>query len=223
MINLLHGDCLELMKGIPDNSIDMVLTDPPYKIVTGGMSSGFSHKTGNIFKKSGDGNLFKYHSVNISTWINDVFRVLKDDTQAYFYVNDKNMKLYLTEIEKAGFKLHNILIWKKNNKVTSRAYMKNCEYIIFCRKGRAKTINNPSTPTVLEVNNIRNKSHPTEKPVGLNEILIKNSSSETDTVLDIFMGSGSTGVACKNLNRKFIGIEKDDNYFNIAKERIFSE
>ena len=77
-------------------------------------------------------------------------------------------------------------------------------------------------PQCLEINNIngKNKLHPTQKPVELLSILIKNSSKVGDIVLDPFMGSGSTGVACKELNRDFIGIELDEKYFNIAKERI---
>ncbi len=69
-------------------------------------------------------------------------------------------------------------------------------------------------------NILRNKEHPTEKPIELMKLYIENSSNENDTVLDPFMGSGSTGVACKNTNRNFIGIELDENYFNIAKKRI---
>ena len=90
------------------------------------------------------------------------------------------------------------------------------------RKGKAKNINNMGTKNVLEINNILGgkKTHPTEKPVELNKIFINNSTNENDTVLDLFMGSGSSGVACKELNRNFIGIEIDEKYFNIAKERI---
>ena len=100
--------------------------------------------------------------------------------------------------------------------------MKNCEYILFLRKGKAKWINNiGDSKTVHKFNNIiGNKYHPTEKPIDLLQFYITNSSSVDDIILDPFMGSGSTGVACKNLNRKFIGIEIDDTYYEIAKKRI---
>lgn len=100
--------------------------------------------------------------------------------------------------------------------------MKNCEYILFLRKGNAKYINNiGQSKTVHRFNNITGKkAHPTEKPVDLLEFYIKNSSNVGDVVLDPFMGSGSTGVACINTKRNFIGIELDEKYFNIAKERI---
>lgn len=93
---------------------------------------------------------------------------------------------------------------------------------MFLRKGNAKPINNLSSTQFLEYKNIngKDKIHPTQKPVELITELLLNSTNANDTVIDIFMGSGSTGVACKNTNRNFIGIEKDEKYFNIAKERI---
>ena len=92
------------------------------------------------------------------------------------------------------------------------------------RKGVAKNINNMGTSNILRVPNImRNKNHPTEKPVELMKILIKNSTKKSEIVLDPFMGSGSTGVAAKQLNRKFIGFEIDETYYKLAKERIERE
>lgn len=90
------------------------------------------------------------------------------------------------------------------------------------RKGKAKNINNMGTKNILEINNILGgkKTHPTEKPIELNKIFISNSTNENDVVLDPFMGTGSCGVACKELNRNFIGIEIDERYFDIAKKRI---
>lgn len=103
----------------------------------------------------------------------------------------------------------------------------NCfEYIILFRKGGDRPINNCGTPDILKVpiKKLKDKNgnnlHDTEKPVELMQILITNSTNKDDTVLDFTMGIGSTGVACVNTNRNFIGIELDENYFNIAKKRI---
>ena len=85
---------------------------------------------------------------------------------------------------------------------------------------KAKKINNVGSKTVHKFKNEINKLHPSEKPVSLMELYVANSTNEGDTVLDFTMGSGTTGVACKNLNRNFIGIELDEKYFNIAKKRI---
>ena len=99
--------------------------------------------------------------------------------------------------------------------------MKNCEYTLFLRKGKAFPINNMGSQTVHKFNNIiGNKLHPTQKPIELMEYYLLNSSKEGSTILDPFMGSGTTGIACVNNNRNFIGIELDKQYFDIAQNRI---
>ena len=104
-----------------------------------------------------------------------------------------------------GFKHINLLVWEKNNCTPSQFYMKNCEYTLLLRKGKSKYINKiGDSKTVHKFNNIiGNKVHPTEKPVELMKFYVENSSDVGDTVLDMFMGSCSTGVACLNTNRKF--------------------
>ena len=217
MINLMQGDCLERMKEIPDGSVDMVLTDPPYRTISGGNKSNAS-----LSKSMGgnNGKVFEHNDINFSMWVPEVFRVLKDGSHAYFMTNFINLFALQKELTDSGFKIHNLLVWKKNTCTANRWYMKNAEYTLFARKGGAKTINNPSSKVVHDFNNPRDKVHPTEKPVGLMDYYIENSSTRLDTVLDPFMGSGTTGVAAKSLGRGFIGIELDETYFNIAKERI---
>lgn len=220
MIKLYKGNCLELMKDIPSGSVDAIITDPPYKIITGGDSNGKnSIRPKGIL--SGNRELMKFIP-KFSEWLPECYRVLKNGSHAYFMINSTNLTEMLVEVEKVGFKVHNILIWKKNNCTPSQFYMKNCEFVIFCRKGKAKYINNiGDSKTVHEFNNISGKKvHPTEKPIELMKFYIENSSEENDTVLDPFMGSGSTGVACVNTFRNFIGFEIDENYFEIAEKRI---
>lgn len=209
------------MKDIPDGSIDLVVTDPPYKTITGGDCNGKNSERPKGML-SGNRKLFKNQNMKISDWIPEVFRVLKNGSHCYIFTNSLNLKEMLDESDKAGFKLHNLLVWEKNNCTPSQYYMKNCEYILFLRKGKAKWINNiGESKTVHKFNNIiGSKNHPTEKPVDLLKFYINNSSSLEDTVLDPFMGVGSTGVACIETNRKFIGIEIDDSYFEIAKNRL---
>jgi site-specific DNA-methyltransferase (adenine-specific) len=219
-IDLKMGDALEILKTIPSESIDCVVTDPPYKIITGGDSNGKnSIRPKGILK----GNRELMRTVpKFSEWLPELFRVLKDGTQNYVMVNSSNLLKMSNEIEKTGFKIQNFLVWQKNNCTPSQFYMKNCEYTIFFRKGKSKYINDiGGSKTVHSFNNIiGNKVHPTEKPIELMEFYINNSTSENDVVLDPFMGSGTTGVACKNLNRRFIGIEMQEDYFNIASERV---
>lgn len=218
MIDLRQGDCLEVMKSIPTGSVDLILTDPPYKTTSRGSSGG----TGGMLKSdiNKSGMVFKHNTIKFDDWLPECYRVLKNDSHAYFMTNNKNLLPMLKAVESAGFKIFKTIIWAKNTAITNMYYMDSHEYIIFCRKGKAKKINNCGAKSVLSFDNPRNKTHPTEKPVELMEVLAGNSSQESDIILDPFMGSGSTGVACVNTNRKFIGIELDPEYFKIAEERI---
>lgn len=222
-VTLHKGDCLELMKDIPDNSVDLVATDCPYHIVPGGCTN---KGDGNgIFQKdnASDGKLFAHNEIEFSEWLPDVYRVLKSGTHCYIFCNGRNLMRLQSEAEKVGFEYQNLLIWDKGNVTPNRYYMGACEFILMLKKGKSRTINNPSCSNILRVKNkIGKKYHPTEKPVQLMQILIENSTNTGDTVLDPFMGSGSTGVACVNTGRNFIGIELDEQYFNIAQDRINS-
>ena len=217
----MHGDCLELMKTIPDGSVDLILTDPPYGVITGGSNKNKVNKPSGILTENKQ--LMK-NIPDFSDWIEDAYRVLKNSCHAYIMTNTINLTKIIVCAEKAGFKLVNILVWEKNNCTPSQYYMKNCEYTLLFRKGGKRYINNiGGSKTVHKFENIiGNKVHPTEKPISLMEFYVGNSSNEGDIILDMFMGGGSTGVAAKNLNRSFIGIELDDKYFEIARNRIES-
>ena len=225
-ITQLHkGDSLDIMKDIPDESIDLIVTDPPYKITArgnGGNSGGMFQK-----KEVNNGKVFKNNDIDISDWINEVYRVLKPQSHCYIMTNNKNIYHYLDVINnKSEFNYIKNLIWVKDNKIMGQTYMSQFEYIIMLRKGSHKKINNCGTSDIINVPNKKLKGtdgkaiHDTEKPVDLMKILIQNSTNENQIVLDPFMGIGSTGVACLNTNRKFIGIELDDTYFEVAKYRI---
>ena len=223
-IELWCGDCLELMKNIDNESIDLVITDPPYKLnkTTGSMTSSSKSDRWQGNLRAGDKTANITNVIQFSEWLPEVYRVLKENSHCYVWVNDKNLVDLCNDAEKVGFRLHNILVWKKNNCTPNRWYMKNCEFIVFLHKGKSFPIKNLGDAQLFECDNIngKDKLHPTQKPITYLERLILNSSNELDTVLDSFMGSGSTGVACVNTNRKFIGIELDNTYFEIAKERI---
>lgn len=230
---IFNDDCLNVLKTFDDESIDLCITDCPYKIVSGGCTNGAYGNCGGILKKdiqknsdenieyTRQGKLFKHNDIKFSEWLPELFRVMKNNSHIYIMINARNLCELQTEAEKAGFKFQNILIWDKGNSTPNRYYLNSYEMILMLRKGNAKNINNMGTKNLISVKNIiGNKKHPTEKPVELLKILIENSSNENDTVLDLFMGSGSTGQACKETNRNFIGIEIDEKYFETAKERI---
>lgn len=219
-IELYNDDCLEVFKNIEDESVDLICTDPPYKKVQGGCTNHAVTLKGALREEMAKGTFFKHNEIKFENWIPEIYRVLKNDTHCYIFSDDRNLNDILTIGKKVGFKLLNILTWKKTKHCPNRYYLKNSEFIVMFRKGRAKNINNMGTYQILEFNNVEKKVHPSEKPLDLLETLISNSSNMGDVVMDPFMGSGTCGITCKKLNRNFIGIELEEKYFNIAKGRI---
>ena len=224
-MKLYNDDCLKVLHTIPDKSIDLILTDPPYKMTPRGNTG----TTGGMLLKdiNKKGKVFDNNNINISEWLPECFRILKESSHIYIMTNHINLHEYLNTIKNIGFHFIKSLIWNKGNKIMSPYYMSQFEYILFCRKGSAKKINNCGTSDIIDIPNKKQKKdgknlHDTEKPVELMKILIENSSIENDTILDPFMGIGSTALACKNSNRKFIGIEIDNKYFDVSKQRIES-
>ncbi len=314
-INLLHGDCLELMKDIPDKSVDLILTDPPYNI-----GKAKWDKIPNYIEWCGK-------------WLKECERVLKDNGSFYFWHNDMPQIAQLMEWLRAntGFVFNSFIVWDKGDfralswknpgdDSNLRSWFNTCEYCLFytfqdetglstimldtnnfptmrryfkdlqefiglglktinsrlghrraehCFYWKTTQWNMPTHETYQQLTDVFNidkwegfreyeslrqeyeslrreyeslrythnldtnhnnvwrsqernngKQHPTQKPNDLMERIIKTSSNQGDTVLDLFMGSGTTGVACVNTNRNFIGIELDDEYFEIAKRRI---
>ena len=210
-IQLYNGDCLELMKNIPDGSVDLVLTAPPY-----GMDFQ-SHRRKEVYAKiKNDTNL---------EWLDGYFaecsRILKDDTAIYCFCSWHNADIFKKAFEKY-FKLKNIIVWVKNNHGSGdlkASYAPKHEFILYGNKGR-RTFYGKRMEDVIFANKTKNENHPTEKPIDLLEQFINNSTEKNAVVFDGFMGSGSCGVACINTNRNFIGIELDKGYFDIAEKRI---
>ena len=234
-INKIYNmDCMEGMKQFPDKSIDLVVADPPYKIVQGGCSNkavtinacgGILNKhNGNNIELVKKGKIFNHNEIQFNEWLPEIYRVLKDNSHCYIMINGRNLSKLQMEAEKVGFEFHNIIGWDKGNATPNKWYMQRLEFILFLFKGEAKNINNMGTTTLLQVPNIKRgtKLHPTEKPVDLMKVLIENSSNEGDLILDPFMGAGSTALACKELNRNFIGFEIDKHYHSIAEKRLLN-
>ncbi len=225
-VKLLNNDCMEVLKSLPDESIDLIVTDPPYKVTVRGNSgnSGGMMKS----KLSMQGKIFKHNDIKPIEYIPEFYRLLKDGSHCYIMTNHVNLQEMLNTATECGFHFIKSLIWNKGNKIMGQYYMSQFEYILFFRKGKGRKINKCGTSDILNVPNKKQKGedgknlHDTEKPVELMRILIENSSQENEIVLDPFMGIGATGVGCIESNRKFIGVELDEKYFNIAKNRIES-
>lgn len=220
MVKLFNDDCMNVLKNIPDN----IVTDPPYPVT----ARGNAGNSGGMLQKkiNRQGKVFNYNNINCTKYAPEMFRILKDSSHAYVMTNHKNLQEMLNVFTNSGFHFIKCLIWDKGNKIMGQYYMSQYEYILFFRKGRGNKINHCGTSDIISIPNKKLKTndgqnlHDTEKPVDLMKVLVKNSSKENDLVLDCFMGIGSTGVACANTNRNFIGVEIDKKYFDIAKDRI---
>ena len=219
-----NGDCLEIMKAIPNESIDLIITDPPYRTT----SRGDNGSSGGMLKSTiaKQGKMFSYNDIKPTEYLSEFYRVLKDGTHCYVMTNNKNLLDICNTAIGCGFKFIKTLIWDKGNKVMGTHYMSQYEYIVFLRKGKSKNINSCGTSDILKVPNKKMKSpdgknvHNTEKPVELMEILVENSSQAGDIVLDPFAGIGSTCIACKKLSRNFIGMEIDKMFCDVARQRL---
>ena len=235
MYELMQGDCLELMKLVPDGSVDMILTDPPYGTTACKWDSVIPFEPmwaelKRVIKPNGAIVLFgsepfssALRMSNIKQykydWIwdkkipsgmcNAKIMPMKQSENISVFINGKNFYYPIMEERPKPLKGGKIY---GNSLSAGNGGLKSIDAKVYTHKY-------PTTHLVFD--KIRKGSlHPTQKPVPLLEYLIKTYTQENETVLDFTMGSGSTGVAAKNLNRKFIGIELDEKYFEIAKTRI---
>jgi site-specific DNA-methyltransferase (adenine-specific) len=230
MIQLFNDDCLKVLPTIPDESIDLILTDPPYGTTQCKWDSIIPFEPmwkelKRIVKEDGAIALFGSEPFSSALRMSNIKNFKYDwiwkKSNVMGFLNAKKRPLKETEI----ISIFNSNIYKPQNlKINVNGENK--------RGGQTDILNKYQTAnkseftnyprTIIEFKNDKGL-HPTQKPIALLEYLIKTYTNEGDTVLDFTMGSGSTGVACKNINRKFIGIEMDKNYFDIAKKRIEDE
>lgn len=215
---LYHADCREVLPTL--SGIKCLLTDPPYRVTSGGfgdLEGGFSGWIKDAYNNSGE---IVTCDIEWHEWLNLIPATLSDDAQAYIFSNDRNLGTARLAAEDAGLKFHRLLVWDKRAALPNRWYQQTCEFVLFMRTGRAYMIANPSTKSLISLFQRDESDHPTEKPVDLCRIYIENSTSPGDAVLDPFMGSGTTGVAAAMSGRKFVGIEFEQKWFDVACERI---
>lgn len=232
-----QGDCLELMKHIPDGSVDMILTDPPYGTTACKWDSVIDFdlmwlQLKRIIKPSGAIVLFGSEPFSSALRMSNIKQYKYDWTwdkvTAKGHLVAKIRPMQQTEVISvfgAGKIKYKPIMTEREvaRKDVDSEYSRTELVGGETTKKQSKIVRTQRYPkTILTFSNSsqKNKLHPTQKPVALLEYLIKTYTQENETVLDFTMGSGSTGVAAKNLNRKFIGIELDQNYFEIAKKRI---
>ena len=229
---LMQGDCLERMKEIPDGSVDAIVCDPPYGTTACKWDSIIPlEPMWEQLKR-----IIKPNGAIVMTASQPFTSILVCSNLKWFrhgWVWDKKKGGNIQSLKYQPYKVHeDVLVFSRNTakyypiktpqkERTGKTYSAG-EANGIKNYGDVRTYKDKYPKSILEISNAsqQGKVHPTQKPVALMEYLIKTYTNENETVLDFTMGSGTTGVACINLNRKFIGIELDENYFEIGKKRI---
>lgn len=224
---ILCGDSRDVLKRIPDNSIDLILTDPPYNIG--------KHSTGNIplpgrSAMNNDVAQWDWVDFNPEDWADEFIRILKPTGNLFIFTSYNQLGRWYDCLDKK-FDTSNFMIWHKTNpapKIFKAGFLNSCEMIFTCWNKKhtwnfisQKEMHNfIESPICMRPERLSNPKHPAQKPVAILKKMIEIASNEGDIVFDPFMGVGSTGVAALSLGRRFIGIEKETDYFEAASQRI---
>ena len=239
-LNKIHrGNCLELIKQIPDNSIDCIITDPPYNISKENDNRDRSKLNSPIMRRESplkydfgewDNKSREEFLEFTKQWIIEACRVLKDGGTIISFFNKEDISYLGWEAKKLGVRTRTIFTWCKSNPVPSFRkvnYLSGTEFIWIGSKGtKAWTFNFKQQKEMKNFMITSNKSaygeteHPTEKPKELIKHLLEIHTKEGDVVLDLFNGSGTTTICCQELNRKFIGMEINQDFIDMANKRL---
>lgn len=226
-IKVYKGDCLDILKSMDNSCIDLVVTDPPYLIATTKRTTNskntLTKQMRSLERELLDDNLTDGYDPKV---LDELVRIMKN-INIYVWCNAKQIPMYIDFFIKKHQASFDIIIWNKTNAMPlySNRYLSDKEYCLYFRKrGLCKPATYQKARTVyyLPVNqqDKRKYGHPTIKPLPIIRTLIENSSLEGDTILDCFLGSGTTGVASVLTSRKFIGIEIQEKYYNLSIQRI---
>lgn len=221
---LINGDCNKELDKIIDTGFkfDFILIDPPYKLENHGGTRKAMARRMNKIKDEID---FISNGFDYDTIFNKLIE-LQNIVNMCIFCSNKQISKIMGWFEDKGYSV-TLLVWKKTNPspLCNLKHISDLEFIVYVR-GKGAYWNSDENLEIKyklkqhSIINGKNKFHPTEKPVNLLKELIRLHSKENNVILDCFMGSGSTGVACKELNRNFVGIELNKEYFEIAERRM---
>lgn len=233
---LYNDDCIKIMKTFHSGKVDMIFADPPYFLSNDGLSI---HSGKVVSVNKGDWDKAKnYDSVEIFTteWLTECYRLLKQGATIWVSGTQHNIFDVQRIMKKIGYKIINIIIWHKVDPpplIYKNKFKFSYEFIIWASKGKHNyfnyekmyEVNNDEMHDVwnlpaVQMDEKKYGYHPTQKPECLLERIILSCTKENDIVLDPFMGSGTTGTVAKKLKRKFVGIEKEKEYYILSKNRI---
>ncbi|MGM9850857.1 MAG: DNA methyltransferase [Muribaculaceae bacterium] len=224
---ILHGDSKEIIKRIPDNSIDFILTDPPYNLG--------QHSTGNIplpGRTAMNNDVAEWDMVDFKPeeWADEFIRILKPTGNLFIFTSYNQIGRWYNCLDHK-FDTTNFMIWHKTNpapKIFKAGFLNSCEMIFTCWNkkhtwnfiSQAEMHNFVESPICMRPERLSAPKHPTQKPVSILRKMIEIASNKNDIIFDPFMGVGSTGVAALELGRRYIGIEIDEEYYRAAKKRV---
>jgi len=240
---LFLGDCTKILKSFADQSVDVIFADPPYFLSSNGISC-HSGKQTSVNKAEWDKSISIEDRLRFSKkWLKECRRVLKDDGTIWISGTFHNIYSIGVSLEETGFSIINNITWQKPNpapNLACRCFTNSTETILWARKqltpqkkgkhyfnySLMKELNNNKQMKDVWTIKLPKKEekkygkHPTQKPVELLVRIIQASTKDNDIVLDPFCGSSTTGVACRLLNRRYIGIDNEKNYLDISINRL---
>ena len=225
-VTLHLGDCLSVMAELPENSVDTILTDPPYNI-----SKDNNFHTMNSAKRQGVDFGDWDKEFDLFSWIEPYTKLLDANGSIIIFCSFRYISHIVDELERCNMVVKDVIKWIKTNPMprnTNRRYVQDTEFAVWAVNSKAKWVfnkknNTPYLRAQFETPTVSGKertSHPTQKSLRLMEEIISIHTNPDDIIIDPFMGSGTTGVACVQTGRNFIGIEIDPTYFAIAERRI---
>lgn len=213
-----NKDCIEGMKEIPDESIDLIVTDSPYLMnYKTGWRKNKKHKFTSTILNDNNFDL-------VAIYISECYRILKNNCACYMFCNVNHVDFFKTQLERVGFNIKNMIVWVKNNHTAGdlvAQYGKKYELVFYCNKGRAP-IRGKRISDVWEFPRVscNNLLHQNQKPIELIKQCVEKSSDKDAIVFDGFMGSATTAIACLETGRHYIGYELDSDYYKIACNRV---
>lgn len=226
---IICGDCLEVMKKLPNKCVDLVLTDPPY-------NTGMTKNTGSSSTRLNSFFNDKYTDEEYENLVRggatQLYRILKDNSCAYIFINWKELGRWLNILKDVGFNIKNTIVWDKViHGLNYQNYAYTHEFIIFAVKGKTRPNNKQQDDRAngyykdvwhirRNMGNNSESDHETIKAKKVIERCMLHGSNEGDTILDPFLGSGTTAIVAQELKRNFIGIEISPEYCKIAQERL---
>ena len=212
-----HGDAVEWLRGFADESVDLVVTDPPYESLEKHRAVGTTTRLKN--SKASSNQWFQiFHNDRFEELFVEIYRVLKKNSHFYLYCDAETMFVAKPIGEQVGFKFWKPLVWDKQRIGMGYHYRARHEFVLFFEKGKRK-LNDLAVPDIIEAPRIV-RGYPTEKPVAVSDVLVRQSSRRGEWVCDPFVGSGSVGVAAVSAGRFFCGSDICFEAVEVAKMRV---